>query len=363
MIEAADRQYRPDDAIPPGETVRESLEALGMTQAELSRRSGLSAKHVNQILQGLAPVTPETALAFERVLGVPARFWNSLEANYRARRVRLREGEVSAEDAEWIRRLPVKELADRGFIESSTDAGTRRERLLTFFGVASRESWDAVWLAPDASFRRSTVFAADPHATAAWLRIGELEARSADVAVFNRARFFVALEMIRSLMREPPGQFEPEMRRLCAESGVVLVITDGLAKTRANGVARWLSPTVALVQLSLRGRWEDVFWFSFFHEAGHIALHGKRETFLEGDRRRGAEEQEADEFASNMLIPKRYEADLYRIRTLGEAQAFARRLAIPPAIVVGRLQHEGLLAQRVGNRLRRRFALVAEPGS
>ena len=363
MIEAADRQYRPDYAIPPGETVRETLEALGMTQAELSRRSGLSAKHVNQILQGQAPVTPETALAFERVLGVPARFWNSLEANYQARRVRLREGEVSPDDAEWMRRLPMKELIDRGIIESSTDAGALRERLLAFFGVANRKSWDAVWLAPDASFRRSGVFAADPHATATWLRIGELEARNADVAVFDRARFLEALATIRSLMTQPPERFEPEMRRLCAESGVVLVITDGLARTRANGVARWLSPTVALVQLSLRGRWEDVFWFSFFHEAGHVVLHGKRETFLEGDTRTGAEEQEADEFASNMLIPKRYAPDLFRIRTLSEAQALARRLAIPPAIVVGRLQHEGLLAQHVGNKLRRRFELASERGA
>src|SRR3990170_2991603 len=149
MIDAADRQYRPDYAIPPGETVRSTLEAFGMTQAELSRRTGLSAKHVNQIIQGVAPISPDTALALERVLGVPARFWNALEANFQARQIRLREREVSPDDAEWLRRLPVKELAQRGLIEQTDDLAERRDQVLSFFGVASRPSWDAVWLAPE----------------------------------------------------------------------------------------------------------------------------------------------------------------------------------------------------------------------
>ena len=358
MIAAPGRQYRPDYAIPPGETVRSTLDALGMTQADLSRRTGLSTKHINQIIQGVAPISPDTALALERVLGVPARFWNALEANYQARQIRLREREVSPDDAEWLRRLPVKELAQRGLIEQTDDLAERRDQVLSFFGVASRPSWDAVWLAPEASYRRSPAFEADPYVTASWLRVGELAAVTVEVNAFDRIRFGRALQGIRSIMIQPPEQFEPEMRRLCAESGVVLVITHEIKRSRANGATRWLSPTKALIQLSLRYRWEDVFWFSFFHEAGHVLLHGKRETFIDDGDRTGSEEEEANEFAASLLIPQQFETELLRIRTLAEAQLFARRLGIPPGVVVGRLQREKVLGYNVGNGLRRRFTLV-----
>ena len=218
VIESAGLKYRPDYAVPPGETLRDTIEALGMSQADLSRRTGLSAKHINQIVQGTAPISPDTALALERVVGVPARFWNALEANYQARAIKLRERVVSDEDTIWLKRIPIKELINRGSLTEASGIGELRDQVFAFFGVASRESWEAVWLSPQASFRQSPAFQADPASTAAWLRLGELEAVELDVGEFDRGRFQQALSAIRSIMVEPPERFEPEMRRLCAES-------------------------------------------------------------------------------------------------------------------------------------------------
>lgn len=359
VIESAGLKYLPDYAVPPGETLRDTIEAMGMSQADLSRRTGLSAKHINQIVQGTAPISPDTALALERVIGVPARFWNALEANYQARVIKLRERVVSDEDAIWLKTLPVKQLIARGWLTEPGSASDLRDQVLAFFGVASRGSWEAVWLSPQASFRRSTAFQAEPGATAAWLRIGELEASELDVAEFDRGRFQEALIEIRSIMVQPAERFGPEMRRLCAETGVAFVIVDEITGSRASGAARWLSPTRALIQLSLRGRFEDMFWFSFFHEAGHVLLHGKRSAFVDGGDRDGAGEDEADWFAARHLIPLADERDLLRIRTLDAARQFAHRLGIPPAIVIGRLQKEGLLSYKIGNNMRRRFQLTA----
>ena len=359
VMESAGLKYLPDYAVPPRETLRDTIQAMGMSQADLSRRTGLSAKHINQIVQGTAPISPDTALALERVVGVPARFWNALEGNYQARAIKLRERVVSDDDAIWLKKLPIKELVARGWLTETSSAGELRDQVLAFFGVASRESWEAVWLSPQASFRQSPAFEAEPAATAAWLRLGELEAADREVGEFDRRRFQEALAEIRSVMVEPAARFEPELRRLCAESGVALVIVDELGGSRANGAARWLSPTKAMIQLSLRGRWEDMFWFSFFHEAGHILLHGKRSAFVDGGTRDGAFEDEADAFSTRHLIPPADEPDLLRIRTLADVRRFAARQGIPPAVVVGRLQREGLLAHGVGNGLRRRFQLAS----
>lgn len=358
MGEPRDRQYRPDYAIPPGETVRSTLEALDMSQADLARRSGLSVKHVNQIVQGAAAISPDTALAFERVLGVPARFWNALESNHQARLAELRHGEVTPDEDAWLRKLPTAELTRRGLVTPTKDRAELRDRVLSFFGVASVASFGSVWLAPDVAYRRSRVFEADPLATAAWLRIGEMEATAVETAPFDQGRFRTALMDIRALMVESPERFEPEMRRLCAESGVALAIVEEIKGCRANGATRWLSPSKAVIQLSLRGRWEDVFWFSFFHEAAHVLLHGKRDAFVDDGRGGGIAEDEADAFATRLLIPERHERTLLRIRTLPEARAFAASVGVPPAIVIGRLQREKLLPYTVGNRDRRRFAMA-----
>lgn len=358
MAPSVANAYRPDYSVPPGETLRAVIEARGMTQADLSRRAGLSAKHVNQIVQGVAPISPDAAFALERVLGVPARFWNALEANHQSRELQRLDRVVSKDDAAWLSHLPTKELQRRGLIEKVADLAVLRDQVLRFFGVASRSSWESVWTAPDAAFRRSKVFESDPYATAAWLRIGELRASEVKTAPFDRAAFEAALQTVRSLMKSDPETFEPEMRRLAAEAGVVIVIVGEIKGARANGAARWLSANRALIQLSVRHRWEDVFWFSFFHEAGHVLLHGKRETFVDDGRTRTTEEDEADAFAQEILIPPAHESDLLRTRTVPQARALANRLGVPPGVVIGRLQREGLMPHNVGNEYRRRFQLV-----
>lgn len=357
-MDSAQHAYRPDYAVPPGESLREAIEALGMTQADLARRTGLSTKHINQIIQGDASISPDTALALEHVVGIPARLWNALEANFQAQRLRQRSRVVSDDDATWLDRLPVNELIRRGVIETATDIGARRDQVLRFFGVASREAWEAVWLTPDATFRRSPAFEADPMATAAWLRIGELEAAAVEVADFDRTRFSEALQEIRGLMVLSPREFEPTMKRLLAESGVALVIVGEIKGCRANGASRWLSPTKALIQLSVRYKWEDVFWFSFFHEAGHLLLHGKRAVFVDQARSGTPDEDEANRFAAQLLIPTEYELELLRIRDLAGALALARKLQIPAGVVIGRLQKEGLLGYDIGHGHRRKFELL-----
>ena len=125
--------------------------------------------------------------------------------------------------------------------------------------------------------------------------------------------------------------------------------------TRASGAAHWLSPAKALIQLSLRHKTDDHLWFSYFHEAGHILLHSKKQTFITAEHHSDTAEDEANEFAASWLIPKRFEAQLLRLRGLDEIRTLADDLGIAPGIVVGRLQKEGVLDWSQGNRLKRKF--------
>lgn len=348
-------RYQPDYAVAPGVTLRSTLAANGMTQADLATRAGLSLKHVNQIVQGAAPITPETALAFERVTGVPARSWSILEANYRERIMRAQDRRSLTAGQAWLKSLPIKDMQRRGLLPETADRATLLEEVCRFFGVANRESWERVWRTPLASFRKSPSFKSDDGAVATWLRIGELKASTVQCEPYDPQRFREVLRRIRSLTRELPEDFEPELMNLCAESGVAVVFVPEVPGTRASGAAYWLSPAKALIQLSLRHKTDDHLWFSYFHEAGHILLHSKKQTFITAEHHSDTAEDEANEFAASWLIPKRFEAQLLRLRGWDEIRTFADDLGIAPGIVVGRLQKEGVLDWSQGNRLKRKF--------
>ena len=366
MIKTA---YSPDYVSPPGETLADVLEDRGMSQAELARRTGLAIKTVNEIIKGKAPITPGTALKLERVLGVPASFWNAREQRYREFLARQAERNSLEAQMKWARQFPVKEMIRRNWLPATDDPMEQFEHLLRFFGVASPTQWRAVWdkpMAVHAAFRTARTFENDPYALAAWLRYGEVVARRMTCAPYNKHKFVNALRRIRRMTADLPPDWQERTIRWCAEAGVAVVFTPQLPGTHISGATRWISPRCAVLQVSLRYKTDDQLWFSFFHEAAHILKHGKRRLFLEhtgGKDVHRKEEAEADRIAANFLIPP----DAYRRfhpagehYSLAEIEAFAQEIGVSPGIVVGRLQHDGKLPMHVGNKLKRRLRWKAE---
>lgn len=247
-------------------------------------------------------------------------------------------------------------MVDRGWIQGFKDKVIQIQEMLNFFGVASPEQWESTWATRQFAFRKAPGSA--PGALAAWLRRAEVLGQQADCAPFHPRRFRKALSDIRCLTLLPAEEFQPELRRLCARSGVAVVFVPQLPKTRANGATCWLTSEKALIQLSLRYKWEDVFWFSFFHEAAHILLHGKKEVFVDDGESRGPKEEEANRFAEDKLVPSdrlRSFVESGTFNTRGAILRFADDMRVSPGLVVGRLQHEGLLAYRSFTDLKRRF--------
>jgi len=350
--------YRPDYAVPPGATLQETIDALGMTQRDLALRTGMAPKTINEIIKGKAPITAETAVLLERVTGVPARMWNSLEINYREQLARIADRERLKADLEWLRTIPTRELAARGAIQDTHDKVALLHAALRFFGVGSSEQWRQVWMQPAGAFRKSAKFEADPGALATWLRLGELEAQKIETKPYDKAAFRAALDSIRRLTTQPPEVFQARVVELAASAGVAVVLVPEIRKCPVSGVARWLAPDKALIQLSLRYKTEDQFWFSFFHEAGHILNDPKKEVFMDvrGSIEANEGDEGADRFAADFLIPREQQAPLLTLTSRLAIERFARSIGISAGIVVGRLQKEGILPwPTVLNSLKRRF--------
>jgi addiction module HigA family antidote len=349
-------EYIPDYAVAPGETLAETIRALGMTQVELAARTGRPVKTINEIINGKEAITPRTALQFERVLGVPASFWNNLERNYREALERIEERKRLGAQSEWLKKLPVRAMEKLGWIRPRKDKAAQVAELLNFFGVASPEQWESLWSAGAIAFRKSRAFRSDAGAVSVWLRKGEIDAKTVECRPYDEEKFREALLRIRTATTLPPETLLPEMTRSCAEAGVAVVFVPEVGRSRVCGATRWLSPNKALIQLSYRYKTDDHLLFTFFHEAGHILKHGKRDVFVECDGDSDGAEEEANRFASTFLIPQSAYRRISRNvpRSAEEVKSIADELGIASGIVVGRLQHDGKIPMNRFNELKRR---------
>lgn len=362
MVSIVENHYKPDYVSPPGETLLETIESLGMTQTELAERTGRPNKTISEIIKGKAAITPDTALQLEKVLGVPASFWTNRETQYRESLARQHEQMQLQQQIEWLKALPIAAMCKKGWIRRFENKIQQLQEVLRFFAVASPATWNEIWCGAQVAFRKSKAFESDPGAVAAWLRRGEIEAQSVQCEPYNQTAFLEALRYARRLTVEPPKVFQPKLVRACAKAGVAVVFVSELPKAPVCGATRWLSSSKALIQLSLRYKTNDHLWFTFFHEGGHIIKHGKRDIFIESNQDKGIKELEADQFSADFLIPSANYNALIHSGTFSESKirAFADEICIAPGIVVGRLQHDGKLPPSHLNGLKQHYEWVNE---
>ena len=361
----ARRRFSPDYGTSPGATLRDVLEKLGLSQSDLADRTGRPKKTINEIVQGKAAITPETALQLERVLCIDASFWLNLERGYRAAQARNDERARLAEGLPWLDSLPVKEIVKRGWIKAHEDRVELLREVLRFFGLAFPGAWNDVWeeARKATALRQGKSKQVDFGVVAVWLRKGEIEGRSLHCKAYDQSGFREALDYLRTLTTLPPEQFCPEIQARCAAAGVAVTFVPELPRLKIFGAARWLSSERALIELSLYYKREDQLWFSFFHEAAHILHHGRRSIFVDFDA--GIEDQQEDEanrFASDHLIPRVAYTRFIERKNFSRSAVlqFAKQVAIDPGIVVGRLQHDGTIGFNRLTSLRRSVAWSPE---
>ena len=354
----ATNQFSPDYAVPPGWVLEERLEVEGISHAEFARRCGRSPKLISEIVSGKAPLEPGTALQFEKVLGVDASIWLGIESEYRLHRAREAEAQRAADSAEWAEAFPVRDLVKRGFFERPESDVDAVSKLLAFFRVGSVDAWTARYGLANVAYRHSPKFKSNEAALATWLRLGQIEAEGQECAEYSESRFRQATRNIRNLTREPMLEALQQAERLCNEAGVALALVQPLPRTALNGAAWWLSPKKAVIQLTARHKSDDHLWFSFFHEAAHVLLHSKKGIFVDEANGNDAEQEtEANEWASNILVPKSAWEQFVATspRSADVIRAFADGQGIAPGIVVGMLQHKGVLPWKHLNGLKVRL--------
>ena len=172
--------YRCDElavVTPPGRTLAEKLEEMGLDANDLAARMGYTPKAVNDILQGNCRITPESAVSLEMVTEIPVGFWLRRQMAYDAFVTRERVKKSLENQSLWKKSFP-GELDVRNWVRKGADKADDKSLmpLLKFFAVASPQAWDGYYKQAQlkVAFRISLAEVKDPYATSAWIRRGEI---------------------------------------------------------------------------------------------------------------------------------------------------------------------------------------------
>lgn len=337
--------YNPNVAIHPGVTLEELLVVYEMSQIDLSKRTGLTPKTINEIIKGKNPITPETAIKFSSVFGMSDTFWNNLEKNYRTAVARIKEDKIIEKNTKLLKHFfCYSELAKHGYVNNTRKPKEKVVNLQKFFGLSDLSYvYDVMHIAFRKVGNSSDI---NYESLAAWLRCGEIDSKKIETKPFDKNKLTELLPEFRKMTRLRPEIFSEKLVEICASVGISLVYTPYFKNTYVNAATRWIEKDKAIIQLNLRGSYSDIFWFSFFHELAHLIKHQKKDQFIEFNkkelRRDGKKEAEADKFSANTLIPKDEYDNFFKEEnyTGPSVRLFAKKIGVSPGIIAGRLSKD-----------------------
>lgn len=340
-------------AVPPGATIKDQLIDRGMTQKEFASRMNLSEKHISKLINGEVRLTPDVAFRLEMVLGIPAQFWNKLEAIYQEKLIKATAENEMDEDISFSKRFPYNEMSKNGWLPKTNKPQERVIYLRQFFEVANL-SLIRKPLIPGIACRQLSETQKSDYSLIAWAQKAKLEARSISTAAINLQALQDALTRIRGMTILSPEQFCPQLCQLLSECGIAIVFLPHIGGSFLHG-ATFIDGNKIVLGLTVRGKDADRFWFSLFHELGHILLGHIGQV----DGTTKEDEDAADEFAKHSLIPPSLFCAFVDARDFSKASIvnFSQRIGIASGIVVGRLQKESYIEYNWHNDLKVKYVI------
>lgn len=342
-------------ATPPGATIKEQLRDRGLSQKEFAARMDMSEKHISKLINGEVKLTPDVAVRLEMVLGVPAKFWNNLEATYREKIIKANaENEMDA-DIELAKKIPYNEMAKNGWVPDTRKPKERVINLRKYFEVVQLGLIKNSQITRIACRRLADTEKSD-YALIAWAQEAKLEARERSTSPIDLKTLERTLPDIRKMTRMNPNDFCPDLVETLSDCGVAIVFLPHIGGSFLHG-ATFYEGNKIVVGLTVRGKDADKFWFSLFHEIGHILLGHINQPLGTSEE----DESDADEFARDTLIPAGIYSSFVEQGNFSKNDivSFADYAGIDPGIVVGRLQKEGYLQYNWCNDLKTKYTISA----
>ena len=341
-------------ATPPGATIKEQLNDRGMSQKEFAARMDMSEKHISKLIHGDVQLTHETAVRLEMVLGVPAKFWDNLEAIYREKIIKAEAENAMDADAEIAKQFPYSEMAKFGWVPETKKVKEKVIYLRKYFEVVELSLLENVQITRIAC-RRLAITEKSDLALMAWAQEAKIKARDIQTSPINIKGLLSVIPELRAMTVLKPSEFCPRIKKCLADCGMALVFLPHLKGSFLQG-ASFIDGNKIVVGLTARGKDADKFWFSLFHEMAHIVLGhiGQPNGTSKED------EDDADKWSEDTLIAEDDFENFKKERDYSENNVirFAKEQGIAPGIVVGRMQRDGVIKYSMLNNMKEKYVIA-----
>lgn len=349
-----------DLIIHPGETIADVLEDRGITQAELASRAGVSPAYVSNVIAGKKGISANFAMGLEYALGVPKSFWLNLQANYEAELLEVNEEQTITDEERKVRedlKDIVKYLRKQGKMligENKDESILSLRKVLQISNITNLKE-----MIPIGAFRMAGNAAVNPNVLGAWIRLCQLAGNDKTIsAKFEKKYTNDLIQEIKSIMCCKNAELQRDLKNVMEKYGIDFSVVKNFRGAPVHGYISQKNDGIYQMVLTIRGAFADIFWFSLFHEIGHIVNGdiGKNLKFLDYGNDYD-KELAADLFASNMLLsPESYKAFIQRNDFSIEAICrYAESQHVMPYIVIGRLQKEKYLAYTMYSKYKLRY--------
>lgn len=331
-----------DFIIHPGETVKEFLEKFNMSQEELATRTGFTAKHISEIVNGKKGISAKMAKALEYAFGTPMSFWVNLQGIYDKEILQyMEQEEIEEEELKIVRKLKkiMKYAEEKGLIENDRDEIFNLMQLRKLCGINNLSNIKYL-LAYQTSFRASDSI--DIESTYVWIRINELLAKKNEIKnIYNKELLKEKIQDIKETMFLDINDAIEKLTQIFAECGIIFQLSKSFTGAPVQGFIKKINEQV-LLTMTIRGAFADIFWFSLFHEIGHLINEDFNTQFIDYISNSSDKEIKADTFASNTLIDKSQFIEFLNRQefTKEEVMKLAKRNNVKDFIIVGRLERE-----------------------
>ncbi|WP_287879391.1 HigA family addiction module antitoxin [Aquitalea sp.] len=334
----------PAEVFPPGEFLREELEARNWRQQELAEILDRPARLVSEIIAGKRAITPETAKGLAEAFGTSPDYWMNLESQYQLSKVRSQDNSV-ARRAFLYERFPVREMIRRGWVRASDSIDVLEKQFCEFFCVPSID------IEPDLCHNAKKTNAWDSASPlqVAWLFRTKQLASKQIIPVYSKKKLIDSLDKLKSLTLSP--EEVRHVPRILAEAGVHLIIVEPLAGSKIDGACFWIDDKKPVIGMTLRFDRIDNFWFVLRHEIEHILREdGKKNNHVIVDSDIGnhednlpEEEVIANKAAAEFCVQgEQLDNFIARVQPYfseDKVLRFAQRIEVHPGLVVGQLHH------------------------
>ena len=360
--------FQPNWTSNPGTTIQRLMSQQNISAKALAQKINMAEPELQKLLNGRTAIRPAIATKLTAVLGGTEAFWLTREEQYRNDVSQREVRQLTQLGGEWLKNFPVNDMQRFGWIDKQPNRSSQVRECLRFFDIGQIELWHRSYatMMENTAFRKSERFVSNVGAFTAWFRQAELEAQSFTCASWDPDQLRQELPRLRSLTwTKNPAVFVPKLRDVCADCGVALALVPLPKGCTASGATWFSNSTKATLVLSGRHLSDDHFWFTFFHEVGHLLLHKTVGPIIEEpDISSRTMEEEANTFASEILIPREFREEFFALNTsANRIFEFSKRIGVAPGVVVGQLQNYGRVAQNKLNFLKRRYIWSISNGS